>query len=43
MLKSYTGDVLPVIGTCKLTCKYNEVNHDIIFYVVNDVAVTART
>jgi hypothetical protein len=37
MLKSYTGDVLPIIRTCKLICKYNEVNHEIIFYVVNDV------
>jgi hypothetical protein len=37
MLKSYTGDVLSIIGTCKLICKYNEVNHEIIFYVVNDV------
>jgi hypothetical protein len=28
---------LSIIGTCKLICKYNEVNHEIIFYVVNDV------
>lgn len=38
ILKSYTGNVLPILGKCQLKCEYNNENYTVEFYVVSNTA-----
>lgn len=36
-LKSYTGDMLPLLGQCELECEYLNKTYKLTFYVINDL------